>query len=67
MQVAGDDAEAEAESPMQVVGDDAEAEAAEEGDAGVGPSALPVFLAELELFLSFILIIVDALQLGGRY
>jgi len=47
---------------MQVAGDDAEAEAAEEGDAGVGPPALPVFLAELE---SYILIIVDALQSGG--
>ncbi len=50
---------------MQVAGDDAEAEAAEAGDAGVGPSALPVFLAELEVFLSYLLIIVDVLQPGG--
>jgi hypothetical protein len=50
---------------MRVAGDDAEADAAEEGDAGVGPPAVPVFLAELEVFLSYILIIVDALQSGG--
>ena len=50
---------------MRVAGDDAEADAAEEGDAGVGPPALPVFLAELEVFLSYILIIVDPLQSGG--
>ena len=51
---------------MRVPGDDAEAEAAEEGDAGVGPPTLPVLLAELEIFVSYIsLIIVDALQSGG--
>jgi len=50
---------------MRVPGDDAEAEAAEEGDAGVGPPTLPVFLAELGVFLSYILIVVDALQSGG--
>ena len=50
---------------MRVPGDDAEAEAAEEGDAGVGPPTLPVLLAELGVFLSYILIIVDALQSGG--
>ena len=50
---------------MRVAGDDAEADAAEEGDAGVGPPAVPVFLAELEVFLSYILIIFYALQSGG--
>ena len=50
---------------MRVAGDDAEADAAEEGDAGVGPPAVPVFLAELEVFLSYILIIFYALQPGG--
>ncbi len=51
---------------MRVAGDDAEADAAEEGDAGVGTPAVPgVFLAELEVFLSYILIIFYALQSGG--